>query len=72
MSNNPGLEERMNLLADRIKFRLKELGLKRKQFAAMMGVKPPMITRWLSGTHNFEIKTLMDIEWVLNIEIFIL
>lgn len=60
------------LLAKRIESRLKEHKLSRKQFASMMSVQPSTVTKWLSGNHNFEMKTIIDIEWVLNLRIFIL
>lgn len=36
-------------------------------FAKDMGKDPSIISRWLSGTHNFEIDTLFDIQCLLNI-----
>jgi transcriptional regulator with XRE-family HTH domain len=56
-------------VAEKIKARLNELGIKNKQFAGMMNVQPSTITKWLSGTHNFTIKTIMDIELALNVNI---
>jgi transcriptional regulator with XRE-family HTH domain len=58
------------LVAEKIQRRINELGISRKQFAAMMCVKPPLVTRWLSGNHNFTIFTMFEIERVLKIELF--
>jgi ribosome-binding protein aMBF1 (putative translation factor) len=41
----------------------------KKQFAEKMKVAPSVVSRWLSGTHNFESDTLFDIEAVLGIGI---
>ena len=44
-------------------------GLGKKQFAEKVGRKPSEITKWLSGTHNFTIETIADIERTLNVRI---
>jgi ribosome-binding protein aMBF1 (putative translation factor) len=49
---------------------MKAKGLGKKQFADKVGRKPSEITKWLSGTHNFTIETLSDIERVLGVRIF--
>jgi transcriptional regulator with XRE-family HTH domain len=48
---------------------MKAKGLGKKQFADKVGRKPSEITKWLSGTHNFTIETLSDIEQVLGVRI---
>jgi ribosome-binding protein aMBF1 (putative translation factor) len=48
---------------------MKAKGLGKKQFADKVGRKPSEITKWLSGTHNFKIETLTDIERILGIRI---
>jgi transcriptional regulator with XRE-family HTH domain len=48
---------------------MKAKRLGKKQFADKVGRKPSEITKWLSGTHNFTIETLADIERVLGIRI---
>lgn len=48
---------------------MKAKGLGKKQFAGKVGRKSSEITKWLSGTHNFMIETLADIENVLEIRI---
>ena len=42
----------------------------RKELAIKMRKQPSVITKWLSGTHNFTIETLVDLEQILNIKIF--
>jgi transcriptional regulator with XRE-family HTH domain len=48
---------------------MKAKGYDKKQFADKVGRKPSEITKWLSGTHNFTIETLSDIERVLGVRI---
>ena len=48
---------------------MKAKGLGKRQFADKVGRKPSEITKWLSGTHNFTIETLSDIERVLDVKI---
>lgn len=64
------MKEYKQKIADKIKARLSELDISRKQFAGMMKVQPSAVTKWLSGTHNFQIKTLFEMEVVLGINIF--
>ncbi|HYE67595.1 MAG TPA: helix-turn-helix transcriptional regulator [Anaerovoracaceae bacterium] len=57
-------------IALKIKARLEELNINRKQFAALMEVQPGQVTKWLSGTHNFTSRTLFAIESALEFNIF--
>lgn len=57
------------LLAAKIKDAMDAKGLRKKEFAAMLNQKPSVITKWLSGTHNFTTDTLSDIQDVLNIKL---
>lgn len=50
------------LLAAIIKDAMDKKKISKKKFAELMGKSPSMITRWLSGTHNFTIDTLFEIE----------
>ena len=45
-------------IADQINKLMLEKGLTKKQFADALGKKPSEVTKWLSGQHNFTIKTL--------------
>jgi hypothetical protein len=42
------------LLAAQIEDAMLAKGIGKKQFADILGKKPSVITKWLSGTHNFE------------------
>ena len=55
------------MLAARIDDAMKAKGWKKGDLAREMNKQPSIITKWLSGTHNFESDTLFDIERVLNI-----
>jgi len=57
------------ILATKIANGIKSKGLKKKEFAELMDKVPSEISKWLSGTHNFTIDTLFDIERVLSIQL---
>ena len=57
------------LLAARIDDAINEKGWKKKDFAKAMNKVPSEISKWLSGTHNFNSDTLFDIERVLDIKL---
>ena len=58
--------EKNMLLAMRIDKAIKAKGLNKTKFANKMGVQASVITRWLSGAHNFTTDTLFDIEEALE------
>lgn len=45
-------------IADKIDALIKEKGLSKKEFADAIGKRPSEVTKWLSGQHNFTIRTL--------------
>ena len=45
-------------IAKEIDALMREKGLTKKQFADALGKKPSEVTKWLSGQHNFTIRTL--------------
>lgn len=57
------------ILATKIANAIKAKGLKKSEFAERMGKVPSEVSKWLSGTHNFTIDTLMDIERELSIKL---
>ncbi|MFK7776051.1 MAG: multiprotein-bridging factor 1 family protein [Saprospiraceae bacterium] len=59
------------LLAARIDDLLKTKGWKKKELAAKLDKKPSVITKWLSGTHNFTLDTLSDLESVFGEKIIL-
>lgn len=54
----------------RIKARLKQLGLKQKDLASLAGSNNSEVSKWLSGNHNFTIKTLDHIQTALGFSFF--
>ena len=63
------ITDRKMLIAAKINRALERKSIQKKQFAEMLGVQPSVVTRWLSGTHNFTIETLAKIEYLLNINL---
>ncbi len=80
MKKNPRLEERRKLIpteidlfvtrsfdiVDRIHEILTFKQLDQKDLAALLGKRESEISKWMSGTHNFTIKTIARIEKVLG------
>lgn len=61
-------EKRMRL-ASRLAEAIKVKGWRKNEFAKVIGKKPSVVSKWLSGTHNFTADTLFDIERILNINL---
>src|SRR5690554_2400528 len=58
------------ILATKIANAIKAKGLSKTKFTKLMGKEHQSeISRWLSGTHNFTIDTLIDIERILSIQL---
>ena len=55
------------LLAMKIENAMMGKGWKKGDLAREMNKKPSVITKWLSGTHNFESNTLFELEEKLGI-----
>jgi transcriptional regulator with XRE-family HTH domain len=53
-------------IVDRIHEILAKQGKEQKDLAKALGKKESEISKWMSGTHNFTIKTIAKIEAVLN------
>lgn len=54
-------------LAAKIFFGLKKKEWTQTQLAEAMGKSISLVSRWLSGTHNFTVDTLIDIQRILGI-----
>lgn len=58
------------LLAAKIADAMKAKGWKNNDLLKALGKKNPSeITKWLSGSHNFTVDTLIDLENVLNVKL---
>lgn len=53
-------------IADRIQDIPEEKGLKQKDLAIAFGKTQAEVSRWMRGTHNFTIDTLLSIEKTLG------
>lgn len=58
--------DKKKLIAETIKEILSIRGLQRHEFAVLLNTQPSCVTKWLSGTHNFTLQTLLEIEKQLN------
>jgi transcriptional regulator with XRE-family HTH domain len=58
-------------LANRIHFLLMKNGKEQKDLAKALGKSESEISKWMTGTHNFTIRTIACIESVLNEDVFI-
>ncbi len=57
-------------IVERIQAILEDKGMSQKDLATVLGKSPSEISRWMSGLHNFELKTLVKIEEALGEEVF--
>ncbi len=64
--------EKLRCITKKIEAAINEKNINKSAFASLMGVQPSVVTRWLSGTHNFTIETLFDIEICLGQELVLL
>ena len=60
------LDDVLTDLTERIDALMAEKGITRTELARRMGVKPPVITRLLSGTENTTLKTLLRVAFALD------
>ena len=61
--------ERRMRLAGFIADLIERKGWTNGEFAQKMGKQPSVISKWLSGTHNFTTETLWEIEEVVGVKI---
>ena len=59
-------------IADKIDKILQRKGMTQKEFAKRMNKTEAEVSRWLSGTHNFTLKTLAKITSVLEEKIIVI
>ena len=55
------IQQEVNLevaISNRINDLMMQRGLSKQQFAQALGKRPSEVTKWLSGQHNFTIRTL--------------
>lgn len=57
-------------LSDRIHEILEAKGISQRELAEMLGKKESQVSKWMTGTHNFTIRTLALLEVKLGVSIF--
>ena len=57
------------LLAAKIYEALQAQKIGNRVFAERLNISPSLVTKWLSGQHNFTVDTLVKIERILGIEL---
>lgn len=53
-------------IATRLDALIKENGLSKKEFAEAIGKRPSEVTKWLSGQHNFTLRTISMLSTFFN------
>jgi transcriptional regulator with XRE-family HTH domain len=48
---------------------LKEKGIKKKEFAKMLGKSPSEVSKWLTGLHNLTLKSITKMEEALGVNL---
>ncbi len=61
--------ERNLAITEKVCSVLKERGIKKKEFAAMLGKSPSEVSKWLTGLHNLTLKSITKMEEALNINL---
>ncbi|MBQ5828379.1 MAG: helix-turn-helix transcriptional regulator, partial [Bacteroidales bacterium] len=65
----PEIKKEMDIsfaIADKLSQVLAERNLSQKEFAKQIGKTEPEVSRWLSGSHNFTIRTIAKLSAYLN------
>jgi ribosome-binding protein aMBF1 (putative translation factor) len=63
------ITDKKMLIAYVIDNAIKENGWKNEDVAIKMNIKPSLVSLWLSGTYNFNLKTLSKLEKILGINL---
>lgn len=69
---NPETEryvEKNMAIAEKVNSVLIEKGIKKNEFAEMLGKSPFEISRWLTGMHNLTLKSITKMEIALGIDL---
>lgn len=61
--------ERNLAITEKVSTVLKERGIKKKEFAKMLGKSPSEVSKWLSGLHNLTLKSITKMEEALDINL---
>lgn len=72
--SKPGTTEFVNLCGDiiiRVKELMQEKGITQQDLAEKMGKKAPEVSKWLSGNHNFTLRSIARLEAELGEKILV-
>jgi transcriptional regulator with XRE-family HTH domain len=70
MKKENRFQEKKMTIVNIIRDGLKKRDFSQADFARIMDRHRPEITKWLSGSHNFQVETLFEIETKLGVNIF--
>lgn len=71
-SRDPILKQKVQnrmFIAVQIQDAMDQKGIQNKDLATKLNKQPSVITKWLSGRHNFTIDTISEIEQALGVKI---
>jgi transcriptional regulator with XRE-family HTH domain len=71
-NSSPEIEKlvRRNLaISDKVRGILEEEGISQKEFAEQLGKTSSEISKWLSGTHNLTMKSIIKMELILDTDL---
>ncbi|MFA7116608.1 MAG: helix-turn-helix transcriptional regulator [Bacteroidales bacterium] len=71
-NKNPEIDnfiEKNLAIVDKVHIALKDKGWTKAKFAELMGKNPSEVSKWLSGTHNLTLKSIIKMEVVLGMDL---
>lgn len=71
-NGNPEIERfvsRNLAITEKVCSLLKEKGIKKNEFAQMLGKSPSELSKWLTGSHNLTLKSIAKMEIALGVDL---
>lgn len=56
-------------ISDKLYDEMQKQGITQRELAKRMNKRPSEISKWLRGTHNFTINTLVDISYAIGVDL---
>lgn len=56
-------------ISEKVRMALEEKGWSKNHFAEVLGKNPSEISKWLSGTHNLTLKSIVKMEIALDLDL---
>lgn len=66
------LEKKLEIsysISDKLYNEMQKQGITQRELANRMNKRPSEISKWLRGTHNFTINTLVDISFAIGVDL---